>query len=55
MNCIYCGFYGTRVKDSREAPNNEWRRRRECQKCKKRFTTYEIAKEDDNYRIGGRR
>ena len=47
MNCIYCGFYDTRVKDSRVIKKGV-RRRRECQKCKKRFTTYEIAKEDDN-------
>jgi len=39
MECIYCGAE-TRVTDKREAPDGT-RRRRECLKCKKRFTTYE--------------
>lgn len=39
MNCIFCGE-DTHVTDKREAPEGE-RRRRECLKCKKRFTTYE--------------
>jgi len=39
MKCIYCGG-DTHVTDKREAPLGT-RRRRECLKCKKRFTTYE--------------
>jgi len=41
MKCVYCKF-DTRVTDKREAPDGT-RRRRECLKCKKRFTTYEKA------------
>ena len=39
MKCVYCGF-DTHVTDKRESPDGT-RRRRECLKCKKRFTTYE--------------
>jgi len=42
MKCPYCGFMEDRVIDSR--PTDEGsaiRRRRECLKCLKRFTTYE--------------
>lgn len=39
MKCIYCGGE-THVTDKRESPDGT-RRRRECKKCKKRFTTYE--------------
>ncbi len=42
MKCPYCGFNEDRVVDSREIKNgSSVRRRRECKKCKKRFTTYE--------------
>jgi transcriptional repressor NrdR len=42
MKCPYCHYKDTRVLDSRES-NDETaiRRRRECLKCEKRFTTYE--------------
>ncbi len=40
MKCIYCESKNTRVTDKREAPDGT-RRRRECLKCRKRFTTYE--------------
>jgi len=40
MRCVYC-FGKTRVLDKRESKENAIRRRRECTKCKKRFTTYE--------------
>jgi len=40
MNCPYCGNEEHRVVDKREA-NEATRRRRECLRCKKRFTTYE--------------
>ncbi len=41
MICPYCKANCTRVIDKRESNNNATRRRRECEKCKKRFTTYE--------------
>lgn len=40
MKCIFCGHKDTKVTDKRESPTGT-RRRRECLKCKKRFTTYE--------------
>ncbi len=43
MKCIFCGFIDSKVVDSRSCDeNNSIRRRRECLKCGKRFTTYEI-------------
>jgi transcriptional repressor NrdR len=42
MKCPYCGFNEDRVIDSRPTDENTAiRRRRECTKCLKRFTTYE--------------
>ena len=42
MKCPYCGFAQDRVVDSRESKEaDSIRRRRECEKCNKRFTTYE--------------
>jgi len=42
MKCPYCGNLETRVVDSRYSEDMEAiRRRRECQSCGKRFTTYE--------------
>lgn len=42
MKCPYCGFVESRVIDSRPtSESNSIRRRRECIKCQKRFTTYE--------------
>lgn len=42
MLCPYCSYPKTRVLDSRMAGGKEAiRRRRQCGKCKKRFTTYE--------------
>ncbi len=42
MKCPYCGFGQDRVVDSREAKEGDSiRRRRECEKCERRFTTYE--------------
>ena len=42
MKCPYCGFVESRVIDSRPTDEGERiRRRRECLKCGKRFTTYE--------------
>jgi transcriptional repressor NrdR len=39
MKCVFCKS-DTKVTDKRESPEGT-RRRRECLKCKKRFTTYE--------------
>ena len=42
MRCPYCGFAQDRVVDSRESKDaDSIRRRRECESCQKRFTTYE--------------
>ena len=57
MKCPFCSFADTRVIDSRPAEdNNSIRRRRVCDECGKRFTTYEkvetipliIIKKDKN-------
>ena len=57
MKCPFCGDENTRVIDSRPADeNNSIRRRRVCDECEKRFTTYEkvetipliIIKKDNN-------
>ena len=43
MKCPYCGFEESKVIDSRSADDGERiRRRRECLKCSKRFTTHEV-------------
>jgi transcriptional repressor NrdR len=42
MKCPFCGFANDKVVDSRESKEaDSIRRRRECLKCGKRFTTYE--------------
>ena len=42
MKCPFCGFLEDKVVDSRESKEAESiRRRRECLKCGKRYTTYE--------------
>ena len=44
MKCVYCGFEDSKVLDSRSTDDsNAIRRRRECLKCGKRFTTYETV------------
>ena len=57
MKCPFCGHDETRVIDSRPAEdNNSIRRRRVCDDCGKRFTTYEkietipliVIKKDNN-------
>lgn len=57
MKCPYCGMENTRVIDSRPSDDNSSiRRRRFCDKCDKRFTTYEkvetlpliVVKKDNN-------
>lgn len=41
MLCPYCQHAESRVLETRETSDQETRRRRECLKCEKRFTTYE--------------
>ncbi len=42
MKCPYCDYAESKVIDSRPTDEgNSIRRRRECLKCEKRFTTYE--------------
>lgn len=42
MKCPFCGFQESKVVDSRHSDDNSSiRRRRECLKCQRRFTTYE--------------
>jgi len=42
MNCPFCGHLQDRVIDSRESKEGDAiRRRRQCLKCERRFTTYE--------------
>ena len=41
MNCPYCNASDTKVIDSRPAEDNSIRRRRQCDRCGRRFTTYE--------------
>jgi transcriptional repressor NrdR len=44
MRCPFCGAHDTRVLDSRLANDGDQvRRRRECNVCKERFTTFEVA------------
>ena len=50
MFCPYCSHTKFKVTDKRKAPKGI-RRRRECLKCKKRFTTYEKIMEHDFYII----
>ena len=46
MKCPYCGNVEDKVVDSRlSAEGNAIRRRRECLKCERRFTTYEHIEE----------
>ncbi len=46
MRCPFCAVADTRVMDSRDsAEGTIIRRRRECEACKRRFTTYERVEE----------
>lgn len=60
MNCPFCNFSETKVVDSRPTDEGQAiRRRRECLKCSKRFTTYEkiekipliVVKKDGNRQL----
>ena len=56
MQCPYCTHKECKVIDSRHTDSKSIRRRRECESCKKRFTTYEkiettpimVIKKDDS-------
>jgi len=42
MKCLFCGYFDSKVIDSRATEDSAAiRRRRECLRCEKRFTTYE--------------
>ena len=44
MRCIHCGYEDSKVIDSRSTDElNSIRRRRECLRCGRRFTTYETV------------
>lgn len=46
MRCPFCGKDEDKVVDSRTSQNGRSvRRRRECESCKKRFTTYEYVED----------
>lgn len=46
MRCPYCGYLESKVLDSRAAEEgSSIRRRRECLRCTRRFTTYEVIEE----------
>jgi transcriptional repressor NrdR len=46
MRCPFCGSDNDRVVDSRTSQDGRSvRRRRECESCKKRFTTYEYVED----------
>lgn len=56
MKCPFCGNENTKVIDSRPTDDGSIRRRRQCESCAKRFTTYEkvetmpliVIKKDNN-------
>ncbi len=50
MECPYCSHTKFSVTDKRDSPSGI-RRRRECLKCKKRFTTYEKIEKKEFYVI----
>ena len=50
MKCPFCGKDNTKVIDSRPTDDSAIRRRRQCDACGKRFTTYE--KIEKNRRFG---
>lgn len=41
MKCPYCGSENLKTLETRDSVGNTLRRRKECEKCGKRFTTYE--------------
>ncbi len=52
MNCLFCGSNQSKVIDKRAvSSSHQIRRRRECLKCHKRYTTYERLGEIELYVI----
>jgi len=51
MRCPYCSHSESDVVDSRDTDDFRIRRRRECAKCKRRFTTYEEVDKEDIFVI----
>ena len=51
MRCPYCSHAKTDVVDSRDTDDFRVRRRRECAKCSRRFTTYEEVDKEDIFVI----
>jgi transcriptional repressor NrdR len=43
MKCPYCGSENLKTLETRDSPDNTVRRRRECEDCGKRFTSYEYV------------
>ena len=41
MRCPYCNSDNSKTLETRDSPENTTRRRKECIKCGKRYTTYE--------------
>ncbi len=51
MRCPYCSHAESEVVDTRDTDDFRIRRRRECKKCARRFTTYEEVEKEDLYVI----
>ncbi len=51
MKCPFCQHSETDVIDTRDTDDFRIRRRRECSKCKRRFTTYEEIEQEDIFVI----
>ena len=43
MKCPYCGSENLKTLETRDSPDNTVRRRKECDDCAKRFTSYEYV------------
>ena len=43
MKCPYCGSENLKTLETRDSPDNTVRRRKECENCRKRFTSYEYV------------
>jgi len=41
LKCPYCGSENLKTLETRDSPDNAVRRRKECEDCERRFTTYE--------------
>jgi transcriptional repressor NrdR len=43
LKCPYCGSENLKTLETRDSPDNAVRRRKECEDCERRFTTYEYV------------